>query len=1168
MKSPTFCESVSIENEAPPRQVSFQKGLDMFTRIRIAAALLLCFAGTLRAQDFAQPLEILNLQQAVKGHLENGRWSEATAALERILEISSDSPWPLNLLAEPTHDQLADLYIVVGDYPMAVHHAREHLEILERRSAPDDELATSLLDLGQIERIAEEGDAAADHLDRALRLRSRLFGLEAPETAEVHEALGVLYMTKESRAKAHEHLERAREIKEQQLPPDSPELASVYVNLAMLYRPQGRVEESRELLERALAIEERHPALGPVGHAVTLGHLGMVLWELGRWGEAKVYIDRAIKLTESALGEDHPQLITDLTNLGHVHYELGEIEEALKKLRRACDIARRKLGGNHRLTLEAHHSLGAILMMAGKWEEARTVTMQNLRLRKSLLGPDHVDTAMSRAVLGQLLSELGGTEEGVTLMTRAISALSKADRLEDSVSSQVVLYTVDTMIQLHLSQRERVGKEDFREMAAILEQVRERLEAIHGHESLRLAEVYGVSAKLALARGDLLRAREDHAHVRKIHEAIGLGDHPAKAVYYGNEASLRRALRDLPGAVAAMEHALDLFTRIYGRNSARSAQARVDLASILEAMGKIDRALDLLAEALAVEEEALRQVVAGGSEMDQRRFLRTLDDSSLLATTLHYRSAPRNPRALRLALETVLRRKSRDFDAAVLRSRLANGGDERVEAMRQELRRLRSQWGRGLMSGEPDSESSWSNVVEIERRLADAAGVEPLRSISLREVQRSLSPKSALVEIVALEPPNVVENRNEPKRYLAYVLRPEGDPRWVDLGLAQPIDDAIEAFLQAIDRRDPDVRCVARELEALTFARIRPLLGKVDTVVISPDGELHRVPFAALADDDGRFLLERWSISYLTSGRDLVELSENRTRARERPWILADPDFGTSAGDGKSIVDPRALQALPGAREEARRVGELLGLPPERVHLGPNATERVMRAVQGPLVLHLATHGFLLPDPENKTADRLQRGLVRSGLALAGIGHYGVRDPADDGFLSAIELAELDLGGTEIGVLSACDTGRGELEDGSGLFGLRRALAVAGARTQVTSLWRVPDHATADLMYSWYAQLTKGVSRGEAWRRVQLAALAGDDLPELDHPARGAVPLDSREEGSSTVAQGTRHPYYWAAFVVSGDTGPVPELQALGAGGRDKRVAIASPPEEPCSGGQ
>jgi CHAT domain-containing protein len=208
---------------------------------------------------------------------------------------------------------------------------------------------------------------------------------------------------------------------------------------------------------------------------------------------------------------------------------------------------------------------------------------------------------------------------------------------------------------------------------------------------------------------------------------------------------------------------------------------------------------------------------------------------------------------------------------------------------------------------------------------------------------------------------------------------------------------------------------------------------------------------------------------------------------------------------------------------------------------GPQATEAALKRVAAPAILHVATHGFFLGgetvpavDPRaletwEATREVVQVGgakpvaapgamleasrgpLLRSGLGLAGA-NRGASDGGDDGLLTALEAAGLDLWGTKLVVLSACDTGVGEVRSGDGVYGLRRALVLAGSEAQVMSLWAVSDRATRDLMVAYYGELLSGRGRSEALRRTQLALLR-----------------DARR----------RHPFYWAGFIPSGAWWPI-----------------------------
>jgi CHAT domain-containing protein len=197
---------------------------------------------------------------------------------------------------------------------------------------------------------------------------------------------------------------------------------------------------------------------------------------------------------------------------------------------------------------------------------------------------------------------------------------------------------------------------------------------------------------------------------------------------------------------------------------------------------------------------------------------------------------------------------------------------------------------------------------------------------------------------------------------------------------------------------------------------------------------------------------------------------------------------------------------LRGTAQEASAIKTLF--PDTKMLTGRDANETSVKELNAPRTLHLATHGFFL---ENSTADKpdktkIENPLLRSGLAFAGANRRS--GDKDDGILTALEASGLNLWGTKLVVLSACDTGLGEIHNGEGVYGLRRSFVLAGAESVVMSMWPVSDFVTRELMTNYYKNLKKGMGRGEALRQVQLEM--------IKRPNR-------------------QHPFYWASFIQSGE---------------------------------
>jgi CHAT domain-containing protein len=289
------------------------------------------------------------------------------------------------------------------------------------------------------------------------------------------------------------------------------------------------------------------------------------------------------------------------------------------------------------------------------------------------------------------------------------------------------------------------------------------------------------------------------------------------------------------------------------------------------------------------------------------------------------------------------------------------------------------------------------------------------------------------------------------------------------------------------------------------------------TLILSPDGALNFISFGTLLTSGEDFLVEKYSIRYVASGRDLLREAE----ASGTPLLAAfgNPAFGAEANpvaQPTDTSDPLAmratergdfgnvfLSALPGTEKECaglKAKAEASGVPC-RVFLGAEATEAQLRAIKSPRILHLATHGFFLPETKDDPLGddgKLGRGRVdsaletqngrkmpvvlknpmhRSGLALAGAqrtldawARGEVPPNENDGIVTAEEVAGLKLKGTWLVVLSACDTGTGEAKAGEGVLGLRRGFVQAGCQNLLMTLWPISDETTLQIMLDFYAR--------------------------------------------------------------------------------------------------
>ncbi|HEY6122038.1 MAG TPA: CHAT domain-containing tetratricopeptide repeat protein, partial [Pyrinomonadaceae bacterium] len=623
-------------------------------------------------------------------------------------------------------------------------------------------------------------------------------------------------------------------------------------------------------------------------------------------------------------------------------------------------------------------------------------------------------------------------------------------------------------------------------------------------------------------------------------------DHHKVAAPIGNLASFYERREDYARAEPLYRRALSILEKALGPNHPDVAAMLNKIAHFYAAKGDGQQALNFLSRANAAREWSIQHTLSLGSERQKLRYLNRFAEDTDTALSLHAQLNPKDQSALELAFTTLLQRKGRALDAmsdnfAILRARATPEDQALLTRLSNAQTKLAAF---SFRKPDKDTVAYQANLKKLEVETDNLEAEVSSRSlefrsqgqaISLNAIQSLLPGGTTLIEYALYKPIDPKGKVHAPARYSAYLLSADGKAKWVDLGEATPIDQAIEHWRKAL--RDPersDVSQLSRIVDERVMRPIRTVLGPRTKLLISPDGPLNLIPFAALTDEQGRYLAETSTITYLTSGRDLLRLQVARA-TRSGPVIVADPAFGEPAliasNAGRDTRRDAAAQVdyaqiffgpLPGVGDEVRALKQLL---PNAIFLTQNqATKEALKKLSGPSILHIATHGFFLEDVSlqdtngrrdpvtprttrvGKWVANINNPLLRSGLALAGA-NEGANGSAD-GVLTALEAAGLDLWGTKLVVLSACDTGVGEVKNGDGVYGLRRALVLAGAESQLMSLWPAADRSTRELMVGYYKALTQGAGRGEALREVQLQMLH---------------------------SKTHNHPYYWASFIQTGE---------------------------------
>lgn len=885
-----------------------------------------------------------------------------------------------------------------------------------------------------------------------------------------------------------------------------------------------------------------------------------------RYDEAEEVCQRSLTAAEKAFGSEHPNTATCLNNLAGLYRARGELDKAEPFYQRARWIYEKALGSEHPYVANPLMNLATLYYMKGEYVKAEPLAERALAIMEKAFGSEHPDVATTVSNLALIYQAKGESTKAVALYQRAMTIYEKAFGPEHP-------YVATALNNLALLYRD---KGEFARAEPLYLRALAIREKAFGLEHLEVASSLNGLAGVYLMIGEHAKAEPLLERALAIREKVFGSEHPDVATSLNNLAQLYIKKGDYAKAEPLLRRALVITEKAFGSEHHFIASSLGNLAVLSAAKADYASAAEFLVRAQEIREGYINAVLATSSEKQKQLYLNTLAGETYLSVSLSAYSAPSNARAAQLALTTILRRKGRALDAmtdqiAGLRRRAA---PDDVRLL-NELAAAQSQLANLHLSNVTGSSAAQrrTRVTELETRIEKLQGDIGRRNaefrantqpVTLDAVRQAIPTDAALVEIFAYYAVNPkAKSINEyfgKGRYVAYVLKPQSDaPQFVELGEAAQLDAEVKLWREALlDPRRTDVRALGRRLDERLMRPVRKLLGDTKRIFISPDGALNLIPFAALVDENNKYLVETYSLNYLTGGHDLLRLRV-RSGFRSGAFIFANPTYNLTNQPVAACQRRRAQRGLSLETADAdaaddmdaatRRDIEYRGIdftqvcyPPLRgtaeeaalitraltnatVLMDRQATEAALKALNAPSILHVATHGFFLPDQPrdlNKETDvgastvtNSENPLLRSGLIMAGANQKS-SGAGEDGVLTAAEAAGLNLWGTKLVVLSACETGLGDVVNGAGVYGLRRALVLAGSQTQVMSLWQVSDAATRDLMTDYYRRLQRGEGRTEAMRQAQLAMLRG-----LNQPA---------------VARARRaHPYYWAAFISSGD---------------------------------
>jgi len=801
-----------------------------------------------------------------------------------------------------------------------------------------------------------------------------------------------------------------------------------------------------------------------------------------QYGEAVKTGVLLVEKGEEVFGRDHPNTAIFLNNLAVVYQAQGNYAEAEPLMLRAMAIEVKQLGVDHPSTARSLNNLSELYREQGRYAEAEPLCERALGIREKQLGADHPSTAISLNNLALLYYSQEKFGKAKPLYERALAIYEK-----------------------------QLGSDH----------------PSTAHSLNNLAQLYR-------AQGEYAEAEPLYKRALAIHERQAGLDHPYTAASLNNLASLYMAQGEYAEAEPLYERSLAICEKRLGMDHPSTALSMSNLSGLYELQGKYAEAEPLVKRSLEGRNRHFARMLSYFSENDCIAMMEQDNSRNLVGRTLSGSNAALHQIWFKGAVQEGMNQRR------IAEATLA--GSEKGRGLLNQRKSFTSKYQASILRNGPGSEASASlkkQIDALDKQIAvllKDRNMIAVSGVDLKEIRAALSQDMSLIETFRFG--HELQDKSWEARYSSAVVSAEADPVYVSHLQAEVIEEAVKQYRisvtspneeRSIQKRASSMREAERAFSANYLAPLEANLKPGQTVIFSLDSQLHFIPIHMIRDENGILFGARYRVRYVTSGRDLVrKTSEMRAKTA---FVLGNPTFRDnapmkalaeaeeSASDDltsnlrKGIGDDIGamnLRPLPGTAHEIDQLGGKLKKIGYRVTSlsRKEATEESLKEqIEGTGIVHLATHGFFLneimldqePDRGGSMSGKeafnlrtIQDPMYRGGLALAGAQstfnlwkNGQVPPPSKDGILLAAEANLLNLRGTDLVVLSACETASGEALDGEGVMGLRRAFASAGANSTIMTLWPVNDESTVEVMDAFYDKYLNGTHPAIALAEVQ-----------------------------------------------------------------------------------
>ncbi|MBF0098074.1 MAG: tetratricopeptide repeat protein [Magnetococcales bacterium] len=972
----------------------------------------------------------------------------------------------------------------------------------------------------------KEADALLKPLCEA---EEQLLGPYHSDSADCLVQLAMLRVLQGDHEGAAGTFQKVLAVQESSLPANSPILLATRIHQAEFFRHEGEYGKAREILELVL----KQAAKEDPNVMEAKSGLAKVFEDQGEFGKAEAMTNEVLAFEKGTLGEDHPNTLTTMNNLAGIYRKQSRLSDAEGLYKKSLEKYRKIFGEDHLGTVSIMNNLGLVYETMGLYDEAELLLRAGLEISKKVLGDNHLSTLANMNNLAMLHESQGNFEQAEPHYLNAIEAAS----WQFGADHPDTMAFVNNLAYLYMMQS------NYGKAKPLFEKVLASWGKTLGDKNSRTMKAINNLARSSAKLGNHKEAEALFDKALQLRRTVLGENHMDTLRTMLDLGSLYGEMKRYPEAEKLLRDTLQRTEKTLGDQHPYTFETLNSLGRTLRTQNKQQEAYQLLKSGFNRRSSFLSRMLWATGDNAREGYIRLhrpeLDEYLAVLAKADATQAGRE------VLDVGLQRKGQLLKVtSEIQQIVQMGKNPQLKELGDKLTATRKKLAALTLSG-PTEETKNNHMqaihdlekavdtLQMELGQASRRFRQSAQAVTVEQLATAMPKDAVLVDFLAF-------NEGEQKKLLAGILRVEGGKpafavvTYPDL---KKLQDEIVRYRTAIQEEgleEEELHKIGQEVYDLIWKPLLPGLGNRKVIYVVPDDMLNILPFNALMDAKGEYLLKTTDLHILSTSRDL--LPDKMEAAKGDFLIMAGPNYtSTKVVDatlmtqvaGKRSANQDTMRGfsggglrglkfdpLPGAEKEGKLISETVKAKKETntIFTEDGAQERVVQSLESPpKMLHVATHGFFLKADENlkKRLLSLQRGsdvhlpppgdnpMLRAGLAFAGINgsapYLGEIPTENDGVLTALEVLGLNLSGTKLAVLSACETGLGEIHEGEGVYGLRRAFQEAGVKTVISSLWEVSDAGTQALMTGLYSRLAEGKSAHDALLESQRSLLASKE---------------------------------------------------------------------------